>query len=67
MSTMKHSTDESVVKLKMRTTFQYRQKVIHDLDSSCSVFDVFPRFLDIPGLVSKSYLSICLVHVDFCN
>ncbi|XP_076837365.1 uncharacterized protein LOC143482744 [Brachyhypopomus gauderio] len=50
LSTMRHSTDESVVKEKMRETFQHRQKLVHDTDASVSVLDEFPRFLDIPRL-----------------
>lgn len=40
------------LKEKMRATFQYRQSLIKDKDRSSTVLDVFPRFLDIPGLVS---------------
>ncbi|KAJ7989843.1 hypothetical protein DPEC_G00308690 [Dallia pectoralis] len=50
ISTIRHSSDESVVKEKMRATFQYRQKMVGDCDASSSVLDVFPRFLDVPGL-----------------
>ncbi|XP_053530526.1 uncharacterized protein LOC124628065 isoform X2 [Ictalurus punctatus] len=49
ISTIRHSTDESVVKEKMRATFQYRQKIVNE-DASSSVLDLFPRFLDVPGL-----------------
>lgn len=52
MSLLSHSTDESVIKEKMRATFQHRQSLIKDKDWSSTVLDVFPRFLDIPGLVS---------------
>jgi len=54
ISTIRHSSDESVVKEKMRVTFQYRQKMVGD-DASSSVLDVFPRFLDVPGLVRKIF------------
>ncbi|CAL8239263.1 unnamed protein product, partial [Gadus morhua 'NCC'] len=40
---------------KMRATFEYRQKLVHDQDATSSVFDVFPRFLDIPGLIDQDF------------
>ncbi|XP_055054374.2 uncharacterized protein [Misgurnus anguillicaudatus] len=56
LSTMIHSTDEHVVKAKMRLTFEYRQKIVHDEDASISVLDVFPRFLDVPGLIEQDFI-----------
>ncbi|KAK1903732.1 ATP phosphoribosyltransferase regulatory subunit [Dissostichus eleginoides] len=50
ISFMKHSADESVVKEKMKATFQCRQAMTRDQQASSTVLDVFPRFLDIPGL-----------------
>lgn len=49
---MKHTVDEGVVKEKMKKTFTFRQTMVHDPVKSSSVFTVFPRFLDIAGLVS---------------
>ena len=54
---MKHSTDEVVVKEKMRLTMAHRQKLLHDPENSADILSVFPRFLDIPGLVSKELQS----------
>ena len=51
---MKHSTDEVVVKEKMRLTLAYRQKLLHDPENSADILSVFPCFLDIPGLVSNT-------------
>lgn len=51
LSLMRHSTDKSVVKAKMRATFESRHKLLHDRDATASILDVFPRFLDTPGLV----------------
>lgn len=48
---MRHSTDAALVEEKMRATFAYRQKLVCDQDATASVLDVFPLFLDIPGLV----------------
>ncbi|XP_056287855.1 uncharacterized protein LOC130204894 isoform X1 [Pseudoliparis swirei] len=56
ISILKHTTDESVVKEKMRATFQYRQTVVQqDQQDSSTVLDVFPRFLDTPGLIDQDF------------
>ncbi|KAF3853842.1 hypothetical protein F7725_014530, partial [Dissostichus mawsoni] len=55
ISFMKHSADESVVKEKMKATFQCRQAMTRDQQASSTVLDVFPRFLDIPGLVDQDF------------
>nr|XP_046232400.1 uncharacterized protein LOC124052326 isoform X2 [Scatophagus argus] len=55
LSVIRHSTDNCVIKEKMRATFEYRQKVVHDKDAASSVLDVFPRFLDIPGLIEQDF------------
>ncbi|XP_029918844.1 uncharacterized protein LOC115367312 [Myripristis murdjan] len=55
LSIIRHSTDKSVVKEKMKATFEYRQKLVHDQDATSSVLDVFPRFLDIPGLIDQDF------------
>ena len=62
ISFLKHSTDESAIKEKMRATFQYRQTLVQDQQCSSTVLDVFPRFLYITGLVRKTtslYLMNC--------
>ncbi|XP_059906059.1 uncharacterized protein LOC132455963 [Gadus macrocephalus] len=55
---MKHSTDEVVVKEKMRLTLAYRQKFLHDPENSADILSVFPRFLDIPGLIDQDFRSL---------
>ncbi|XP_056284345.1 uncharacterized protein LOC130202665 isoform X2 [Pseudoliparis swirei] len=56
ISILKHTTDESVVKEKMRATFQYCQTVVQqDQQDSSTVLDVFPRFLDTPGLIDQDF------------
>ncbi|XDV16209.1 hypothetical protein PO909_016025 [Leuciscus waleckii] len=52
LSVMKHSTDQSIVKERMKATFKYRQNMLHDPDKSSHILDYFPRFLDTPGLFS---------------
>ncbi|KAG7505294.1 hypothetical protein JOB18_028427 [Solea senegalensis] len=55
ISFLKHSTDEVAVKERMRATFQYRQKLVQDQHCSSTVLDVFPRFLDITGLIDQDF------------
>ncbi|KAL1250584.1 hypothetical protein QQF64_018380 [Cirrhinus molitorella] len=39
----------------MRETFHYRQKILHDLHRSADVLQMFPRFLDIKGLILQDF------------
>ncbi|XP_045894758.1 uncharacterized protein LOC123962629 isoform X2 [Micropterus dolomieu] len=55
ISLLKHSTDVSVVKDKMMATFQYRQTLVQEQQNSATVLDVFPWFLDIPGLIDQDF------------
>ena len=57
ISLLKHSTDNNQIFMKMRATFQHRQKVIHDPEQCSTVLKVFLRFLDTKGLVSPH--SLC--------
>ncbi|XP_063060458.1 uncharacterized protein LOC134453602 [Engraulis encrasicolus] len=52
---MKHTADESVVKEKMRLTLVYRQKILRDTDKSTDILSIFPRFMDIPGLIEQDF------------
>lgn len=52
ISVMKHSSDENIVKEKMKATFQYRQSIVRHPEKSQDVLDLFSRFLDTPRLVS---------------
>ncbi|KAK7909765.1 hypothetical protein WMY93_014449 [Mugilogobius chulae] len=52
---MKHTTDEKVIKDKMKQTFHYRQNMVHDSKKSTDIFTVFPRFLDITGLIEQDF------------
>lgn len=55
---MKHSTDQSIVKERMKATFQYRQNMIHDPDKSLNILDYFPRFLDTQGLINQDFTML---------
>ncbi|XP_039458189.1 uncharacterized protein LOC120434349 [Oreochromis aureus] len=39
----------------MKATFEYRQKLVHDPDATSSILDVFPHFLDTPGLIDQDF------------
>ncbi|XP_059189007.1 uncharacterized protein LOC131971514 [Centropristis striata] len=52
---MKHTADESVVKEKMRLTLVYRQRILRDTDKSTDILAIFPRFMDIPGLIEQDF------------
>ncbi|KAJ8359373.1 hypothetical protein SKAU_G00158980 [Synaphobranchus kaupii] len=54
ISLMMYTTDQQVVLLKMRDTFEYRQKLVHDQQNSDTILKVFPRFLDVKGLSCSS-------------
>ncbi|KAF4101499.1 hypothetical protein G5714_017931 [Onychostoma macrolepis] len=55
ISLLKHTTDNEQTFLKMRETFQHRQKLIHDPEQCSTVLTVFPRFLDTKGLVVQDF------------
>lgn len=52
---MKHTADEAVVKEKMRLTLAYRQKLLHDPKESTDILSIFPRFVDVPGLIDQDF------------
>ena len=49
---MKHSTDEDMVKKKMKLTFAYRRSLVLDSVQSSNILSDFPRFKDVKGLVN---------------
>lgn len=55
---MKHTPDTSVVKAKMTLTFAYRQQMLHDPQRSSQILTMFPRFLDIPGMIEQDFTLI---------
>lgn len=55
ISLMKHTTDTTVIKERMRATLKYRQNFIHDPEKSSSIINYFPRFLDTPGLIDQDF------------
>ncbi|KAM9483225.1 uncharacterized protein Hap1MRO34_008208 [Clarias gariepinus] len=55
---MKHTSEEVTVKVKMRETFQYRRKMIHDPSRCTDVLTEFPRYLDIKGLIELDFACL---------
>ncbi|XP_035760249.1 uncharacterized protein LOC102797629, partial [Neolamprologus brichardi] len=55
ISLLNHTSDTSLIFHKMRETFQHRQKLINDPDKSLDILSIFPRFLDIKGLVNQDF------------
>lgn len=51
MSLLNHTADCDLVLQKMRETFHYRQQMLHDPQHTADVLQMFPRFLDVKGLV----------------
>ncbi|KAL6455335.1 hypothetical protein MHYP_G00362290 [Metynnis hypsauchen] len=58
VSLMKHSSDEALVKQKMRLTFSYRQKMVHDPQKCSDMLSVFPRFKDVKGLIEQDFVLL---------
>ncbi|KAL6469076.1 hypothetical protein MHYP_G00226000 [Metynnis hypsauchen] len=58
VSLMKHSSDEALVKQKMRLTFSYRQKMVHDPQKCSNMLSVFPRFKDVKGLIEQDFVLL---------
>ncbi|XP_019899180.1 uncharacterized protein LOC105021033 isoform X2 [Esox lucius] len=58
ISQLKHTNDKALVKEKMKMTFQYRQAMIHDPEKPSTVLNVFPRFLDTPGLINQDFTML---------
>lgn len=52
LSFLVHSPDEASVFQKMKMTLQHRQDLVHDPQRTTDVIKIFPRFLDVKGLVS---------------
>ncbi|XP_041958806.1 uncharacterized protein LOC121718053 isoform X2 [Alosa sapidissima] len=57
---MRGSDDVALVRENMKATFERRQDVVHDPEttSAAAVLDLFPRFLDTPGLVNQDFTML---------
>lgn len=64
ISFLLHCNDDKSVIEKMRKTFKYRQELIHDSQRTEAVFKIFPRFLDVKGLVSCSIDKNMFLNMD---
>ncbi|XP_021424034.2 uncharacterized protein LOC110493846 [Oncorhynchus mykiss] len=52
IAVLRYSADEDSVREKMKTAFPHCQAMVNDADKSA---DVFPRALDIPGLIEQDF------------
>ncbi|KAK7929678.1 hypothetical protein WMY93_006073 [Mugilogobius chulae] len=55
LSFLGHSTDVASVFQKMKSTLEYRQDLVRDSEQTTDVFKIFPRFLDVKGLVNQDF------------
>ncbi|KAK1162685.1 hypothetical protein AOXY_G17590 [Acipenser oxyrinchus oxyrinchus] len=53
---MNHSRDRKLIIEKMKETFEYIQRLVHDAEKSSSMLAVFPQLLDTKGLVDFAML-----------
>ncbi|KAL6478131.1 hypothetical protein MHYP_G00139660 [Metynnis hypsauchen] len=56
VSLLRHTTDRDLIYQKMKETFHYRQKMLHDPEQSADILQMFPRFLDTKGLILQDFL-----------
>ncbi|XP_078793026.1 uncharacterized protein LOC144981306 [Oryzias latipes] len=56
ISFMKYSSDEDIIKQKMKMTFEYRHNMVHSKDKSSDVLTEFPCFKDIKGLIEQDFI-----------
>ncbi|XP_052464946.1 uncharacterized protein LOC128021672 [Carassius gibelio] len=52
---MNHTSEREVIMQKMKATFEYRQRLVHDPEGSTTILSVFPRFLDTKGLILQDF------------
>ncbi|MED6286268.1 hypothetical protein CHARACLAT_004193 [Characodon lateralis] len=55
ISFMNHLSDGKIIMLKMKETFEYRQRLIHNPAESHTVLSGFPRLLDTKGLTHQDF------------
>ncbi|XP_029006507.1 uncharacterized protein LOC114855495 isoform X2 [Betta splendens] len=48
-------TTESLIFQKMNETFQHRRKLVGESDRTADIFSIFPRFLNVKGLVDQDF------------
>ncbi|XP_053089325.1 uncharacterized protein LOC117598340 isoform X3 [Pangasianodon hypophthalmus] len=55
ISFLVHAADEAEVMQKMKQTFKHRQELVHNPERSADVLNIFPRFLDVRGLINQDF------------
>lgn len=68
ISFLVHTADETEVMQKMKETFKHRQELVHNPERSADVLDDFQIYLDVKGLVNKTFIFVfkdCFRYVCF--
>ncbi|XP_062407307.1 uncharacterized protein LOC134098292 [Sardina pilchardus] len=55
ISLLLHSSDDAVIRSKMRDTFQHRHEMVHNPEMTTEVLKTYPRFLDVKGLINQDF------------
>ncbi|XP_073714521.1 uncharacterized protein [Misgurnus anguillicaudatus] len=55
ISFLVHTADEVEVMQKMKETFKHRQELVHNPERSADILKIFPRFLDVKGLINQDF------------
>ncbi|XP_042607120.1 uncharacterized protein LOC122142001 [Cyprinus carpio] len=55
ISLMNHTSEREVIMQKMKATFEYRQRLVHDPEGYTTIPSVFPCFLDTKGLILQDF------------
>lgn len=58
ISFLVHTADEAEVMQKMKETFKHRQDLVHNPERSSDVLNVFLRYLDVKGLLNKTFILL---------
>ncbi|XP_063062090.1 uncharacterized protein LOC134454931 [Engraulis encrasicolus] len=56
ISVIKHSTDEEMMKRKIKLTFPHRRDLVVDPHQSSEIVSIFPRFKDVKGLIEQDFI-----------
>ncbi|XP_039620886.1 uncharacterized protein LOC120536568 isoform X2 [Polypterus senegalus] len=58
ISLLLHTADETEVRQKMKQTFKHRQELVHNPERSTDILKIFPRFLEVKGLVNQDFILL---------
>ncbi|XP_039618281.1 uncharacterized protein LOC120534768 [Polypterus senegalus] len=58
ISLLLHTADETEVRQKRKQTFKHRQELVHNPERSTDILKIFPRFLEVKGLVNQDFILL---------